>query len=583
MASSRRGSADKTVRAPNDGENGMTFLPIVERELRAASRRRSTYWSRAASALVAILICAWMFLVSARSEPVKELGKILFYILSAVFFGNSLLAGIRFTADTLSEEKREGTLGLLFLTDLKGYDVVLGKLVASSMTAFYGLLAIFPVMAIPLLLGGVAPAEFWRMTLVLSNSLLFSLAAGLFVSSLSRSARKAMGGTLLLIIGVNGLIPALGAYVAYSFKANQVDEAFLVPSAAYAYGLVFDAAYRTNADRFLWSVLFTFATSMAFLALASIAARYSWQDRPAGAGTRRLVDWWRRQLNGTDAERRRFRTRLLEISPCYWLGGRQRLKPAAVWCGLGIVAVGWLWGYLKWRQDWLTEATYVATALLVHTAVKFWVASEACQKLGQDHRSGALELILSTPLTVSEIVRGQMLALRRQFLGPVSLIVVVDLAFMVAGLRSYGLASDASWSWTCMAGIVVFVADVYTLCWVGMWVGLIARRPNRASGNTVIRVMLVPWLAFVGFLILASFISLWTHIESDSGFLLGLWFLLSMLNNLALFWWAQRHLHRDLRRVATQRFDQGRSRLWPFSRTSEEAPDPPRPSAATQA
>ena len=49
---------------------------------------------------------------------------------SAVFY--CLLSGVWFTADCLSEEKREGTLGLLFLTDLKGYDVVLGKLVATS-------------------------------------------------------------------------------------------------------------------------------------------------------------------------------------------------------------------------------------------------------------------------------------------------------------------------------------------------------------------------------------------------------------------------------------------------------------------
>ena len=31
------------------------------------------------------------------------------------------------TADCLSEEKREGTLGLLFLTDLRGYDIVVSS------------------------------------------------------------------------------------------------------------------------------------------------------------------------------------------------------------------------------------------------------------------------------------------------------------------------------------------------------------------------------------------------------------------------------------------------------------------------
>jgi len=550
----------------------MRFLPIVERELRAASRRPGTYWSRAAAALVAILICGWMFLVAARTEPVKELGKILFYILSAVFFGTSLLAGIRFTADTLSEEKREGTLGLLFLTDLKGYDVVLGKLVASSMAAFYGLLAIFPVMAIPLLLGGVAPGEFWRMTLVLSNTLLFSLAAGLFISSLCRSSRKAMAGTLLIILAVNALIPALGAWLANRYNLRSVDDTFLIPSSAFAYRLAFDVGFRANSRLFVQSLLSTHVLAWIFLIVASIAVRYSWQDRPGGAGTGRLLEWWRRRWGGTGEGPDQFRTRLLDINPCYWLGARQRFKPLAVWSGLGLVALAWIWGCAKWREDWMTEGTYIITAIVVHTAVKFWVASEACLKLGQDHRSGALELILSTPMSVSRIVHGQMLALRRQFLGPVVAIVIMDLVFMMAGLRQFVTASDLSWSWLCLAGIIVFVADAYTLCWVGLWLGLTSRRPNRASGNTVIRVMVVPWMAWFGLLMLASVTSIAPRIDLESGHLLGLWFLLSLFNDLALVLWAHGRLLGNLRQVATQRYDQGRTRFWPFRQDADPQP-----------
>ena len=44
-------------------------------------------------------------------------------------------------------------MGLIFLTDLKGYDVVLGKLAATSLNGFYGLLAVFPLLAFPLLTG----------------------------------------------------------------------------------------------------------------------------------------------------------------------------------------------------------------------------------------------------------------------------------------------------------------------------------------------------------------------------------------------------------------------------------------------
>jgi ABC-type multidrug transport system permease subunit len=104
-----------------------------------------------------------------------------------------LAAGRLMTADCLSREKREGTLGLLFLTDLKGYDVVLGKLAATSLDGFYGLLAVFPLAGHSAADGGMTNGELWRMVLVLVNTFLFSLAIGLFVSAVNRDEQKAMG------------------------------------------------------------------------------------------------------------------------------------------------------------------------------------------------------------------------------------------------------------------------------------------------------------------------------------------------------------------------------------------------------
>src|SRR5262249_31132580 len=118
------------------------------------------------------------------------------------------------TSDCLSEEKREGTLGLLFLTDLRGYDVVFGKLLASSLRAVFGLLAIFPVIALTLLMGGVSVGEFWRMMLLLVNTLFFSLATGVFISSISREALKTMTGTLLVCLLVVLVFPLLDWTVA---------------------------------------------------------------------------------------------------------------------------------------------------------------------------------------------------------------------------------------------------------------------------------------------------------------------------------------------------------------------------------
>src|SRR5689334_14511195 len=183
----------------------MTFLPIVERELRLASRKRRTFWLRVIAALVAVVIGGgFMALEFAQTAAFggrpMQLGGPLFTLLTWMSLAAALSAGLFFTSDALSEEKREGTLGFLFLTDLRGYDVAAGKLLATSLRGSFAMLAFFPILAITLLMGGVTGAAFWKTTLALLDVLFFSLSAGLLVSAVSRDSQKAMGGTLLLLI-----------------------------------------------------------------------------------------------------------------------------------------------------------------------------------------------------------------------------------------------------------------------------------------------------------------------------------------------------------------------------------------------
>ena len=153
----------------------MTFLPIVEREMRAASRRSSTYWSRAQVVLAALIPTAFLLIGPTGMMTPSQRGAQIFQTLAFLAFFFAIFSAVRLTADCISSEKREGTLGFLFLTDLKPYDVVLGKLSATSLTALYGLLSLLPVLAIPVLMGGVTLGDLARLTLVLLNTLFFAL------------------------------------------------------------------------------------------------------------------------------------------------------------------------------------------------------------------------------------------------------------------------------------------------------------------------------------------------------------------------------------------------------------------------
>ena len=544
----------------------MTFLPIVGRELRVAARRRGTHWLRLLTALAVIIGAGWIFLAAHEESP-RAIGQVIFYVLTGAALLYCLLAGLRSTADCLSEEKREGTLGLLFLTDLRGYDVVIGKLAANSLNAFYGVLAVVPVLGIPLLLGGVTVGEFGRVALVLVNTLWFSMCVGMFASAMSKSARKAIGLTFFLLLFFTAGVPALGAWVAWVFKARMVDLIFLKTSVVYCYAMAQDRPFVTTPQEFYWSVGVIHGLGWVFLTLASLVTPRAWQDRPAGAAGVRWRERWQYWSHGDTAERQSFRDRLLDRNAFFWLATRPRSRPVWVWCVLALAGVAWLWGYLKLQNDWLNEGIYIATALLLNSVLKSWLAAEAGRQLIEDRKLGALELLLSTPLPVREILRGQRLALQRQFLAPVLVVLGAELVMLVAGAGSANVGDDGRSAWVGMwlAGMLMLVLDLVALYWVGMWVGMSARNPKHAFSGVIVRILILPWVAYAVVMTLVALAPSDLQNNVSWGFFLGVWFGLGLLADVGFSLWARQKLLSDFRVVATQRFQRRASwwqRLW---------------------
>ena len=172
-----------------------------------------------------------------------------------------------------------------------------------------------------------------------------------------------------------------------------------------------------------------------------------------------------------------YRKRLLDINAFYWLAARARLKPLHVWTFLGLMAFWWLRGWMDSGALWFDPVTAITLALILNCTLKAWIALEAGQQLAEDQKAGALELLLSTPLTVRDILRGQFLALRRQFLKPLLVTIAVELILMTADLRHSGNRKPELHLW--LAGITMLVADVLTLPVVAMRIALTAKNPAR--------------------------------------------------------------------------------------------------------
>ena len=369
----------------------MFSLPIVRRELRVAARRNGTYSLRSAAALGAIVVGGFVYLGTLRSSQ-QIFGKALFTALAGLSMLFCLGAGVRLTADCLSGEKREGTLGLLFLTDLKGYDIIFGKLAATSLSGFYRLLAVFPILAVPLLTGGITNAEFWRMALVLVNAFLFSLAIGMFTSSLSREARKTAGAAFFVILFFTANCPGIAGWLKYKGWSNPLQDLLFLPSPAYSFQLGSDMLfYRFGARAFWWSMGTIHGLAWLFLLLACFIVPRSWQDKPAGRRAAGWRDRWRALQYGNAALRRSFRTRLLDINAFYWRAARAPFLPAFVWALFLLPVAAWICGYSEFGGSWFNEGTCFITAISFNLVIKCWVASEAGRRLAEDRKLGALE------------------------------------------------------------------------------------------------------------------------------------------------------------------------------------------------
>ncbi len=504
----------------------ITILAIVERELRVAARRPATYRIRAGAVVATLVLIAWkMINFAAVSTPVSQQGRSLFVTLSVLAFAYCLFSGARATSDCISEEKREGTLGLLFLTDLKGIDVVLGKLTATSLNSLYGLLAIFPALAIPLMLGGVTLLEFGQMVLVLLDTMFFSLSMGMFISSISRNERKAVSGTVAAVLAPTfvplGLLlfaswllsssndsiefdpllhwimsgPSVNSLATFLFGPplllQLLNPIFALLCVLFANtGMPGLARFLTPSQCLLVSLGLIHAVSwLALLTTARILPKI-WKDRPA---SRTVVSWRERWLlfsQGTSEIRQAFRNALLGINPFYWLIGRDRLKPHYAWMFVLAMAGVWWWRYWKEPDVMFDFYPLIPTIVIIHTFLKIWVVAESSQKLIEDQRSGALELLLSTPITVAEIVQGQLLALRRQFALPLGVLCVLELAVFSS---HYSAASV-------LLVQTMLLADVLTLMWVSMWLSLSARSLNHVILLSTGLVLVVPWVAYISVL-----------------------------------------------------------------------------------
>jgi ABC-type transport system involved in multi-copper enzyme maturation permease subunit len=519
------------------------------------ARRKSMYWSRWVTAVVALLVMLWLLVVSAARVSFAELGKSIFFILSSLCFTFATLIGMHATADCLSEEKREGTLGLLFLTDLRSFDVIGGKLAASSLQAAMALIGVIPMISLALLLGGVTLQQFGEVALVLGNTLFLSLALGVFVSSLSRNERKAMVGTFVALFVIT-----LGPWIlSYLFRQYLgFPEKLLAASPLYNFAMIHSnpMVRPPPGTGYFWeSLIGLHFFAWALLGVSAWILPRSVNEVPSRR-FQRIRQFADNFVYGRREARKAHRAELLDRNAFLWLASRERVKARYAWGILAFFAGLYLWIALQFQDMLFDLAICGAVMFLTHLVFKIWAASEVCSRLIQDRRSGALELLLSTPLSVRQIAEGQSLALRRLFLKPIALLVLVEVFLLYKGWNApRQMTGSAPRLLLYVAIISTFLVDLWALKWVGLWLSLTGKSMERVLIATISRVLFLPWLVYAtaaGFF--GAKVVLMDN-RMDAGSAIFGWGLLSILISVTLGWGARQNFLTQFRELAARRFD----------------------------
>jgi ABC-type Na+ efflux pump permease subunit len=360
----------------------MLAFPLIVRELRAESRRPVNYWLRLLAS--GSLLIVFTLLVFNREIRVAEIGALLFRSLHRTLLWSLWVIIPLMTADCISKEKREGTLDLLFLTPLRVLDVIAGKAGIHAIRATTLLLAALPILGLPFVLGGVGwPQALWALG-ELINAVLLGIGAGICASS--------KGGTAVQVM-VRAELYALGL-----FATQTIFFMILGAAVAQSGGLkltLFGVTY----------VVGLAASVIAFVVLLRISEnrlKENWQQQTTALEQPAWVEIFDKDPFWQSAFRWD-KSKTLDRNPIAWLQEYSWTARLTKWGWFIVVLPVELVLLMNWASHKFSGWQPIVTG-----AVSLGVAFSAVWSFRRENENGLLELLLTTPVSAQQLIRGRL-------------------------------------------------------------------------------------------------------------------------------------------------------------------------------
>jgi ABC-type transport system involved in multi-copper enzyme maturation permease subunit len=354
------------------------------------------------------------------------------FLIFQVFTGVQLIvlpffAGLT-AASAVSQEKDRRTFVLLLLTDLRNYEIVLGKLLGSLLQLGLWLLGMVPVLALLFFLGGVAPHQVAEAFLVLAATVLAAGAVGNLVALWREKTFQVLALTvlfLILYVFVARALPTLSTWIAGRFSAYDSEllpqwETWLDPWAALQ--SVIDPSRRTGAISpafgfagvmFLLTVLLTVWGIMRLRVWNPSGEPIIQRERPEDL----------EEVDRSRAHAAPGAVRKVSDNPILWreintraYGRRPLLVKAIYFLVLGLVcyyALGSIWNPAHAASAGAPGLVSAAGLgfILVGILSLLLVSAQAVTAITTERDGGALDLLLVTDLSPQEFIFGKLLGI----------------------------------------------------------------------------------------------------------------------------------------------------------------------------
>ena len=169
----------------------------------------------------------------------------------------------------------------------------------------------------------------------------------------------------------------------------------------------------------------------------------------------------------------------------------------------------------------------------------------------QQRQSGELELLLTTPLDISEILRGHLLAIKRQYFWLVISVLGLDFFLVIAVWIDVGGWEGSGWAIVFGLEVAWLLLNIYVLAWTGLCFGMKSKSLAQAIRRTIIYVLLTPWAGMVASGAILGLLTSGRRLPDETVLFGGIWFVVLLVScNLGFLGWSINELREDLRVLA---------------------------------